>query len=102
MSDVTITLDGKEAVLKCTPRAFKTVNALGGFTEAFRLLAAFDATAYTIIVAAGLNKKPGDVEDAVYRTGLPDLTEGLSDYVALLANGGKRREPQEEAEPGEA
>jgi len=89
MSDVSITLNGRAETLRCTLRAAKLVNAAGGFAEALRRLAGFDLDAYVAIVAAGLGKKPSDVEDAVYEAGLPNLTEALSEYVGLLSNGGR-------------
>lgn len=90
MSEVEITIKGRPETLKCSLRAAKTVNAVaGGFQGALARLAAMDQEAYFLIVAAGLNKKPIDVEQAVYETGLPSLTEQLSTYVLLLANGGK-------------
>lgn len=90
MSEVEVTIKGRPETLKCSLKAAKTVNAVaGGFQGALARLAAMDQEAYFLIVAAGLNKKPIDVEQAVYETGLPNLTEPLSAYVLLLANGGK-------------
>lgn len=90
MSDVEITLKGKSETLRCTLKAAKTVNALaGGFQGALARLANMDQDAYFLIVAAGLGKRPVDVEQAVYDTGLTMLTESLSAYVLLLANGGR-------------
>lgn len=87
--EVEITLDGRSEVLRSTLRAARAVNGIGGFSEAFRRLAAFDLEAYVAIVAAGLSKRTQEVEEAVYKTGLPTLTEPLAEFVGLLANGGK-------------
>lgn len=89
MSDVEIELNGKPETLRCTLKAAKLVNAGGGYSEVLRKLAVFDLDAYVHVISAGLNKKPAEVEDAVYRTGLPGLTESLSEYTMLLANGGR-------------
>ncbi len=90
MSEVEVTIKGRPETLKCSLKAAKTVNAVaGGFQGALARLAAMDQEAYFLIVAAGLGKKPIDVEQAVYETGLPSLTEKLSEFVLLLANGGK-------------
>lgn len=90
MSEVDITLKGKPETLRCTLKAAKTVNALaGGFQGALARLANMDQDAYFLIVAAGLNKRPVDVEQAVYESGLTTLTEPLSNFVLLLANGGR-------------
>lgn len=57
--------------------------------EAIRRLETVDFSAFVAIVAAGLGKKRSDVEDDVYEIGMPDLTQPLSEYVTLLANGGR-------------
>ena len=89
--------------LKSTLRAARIVNGMGGFSEAFRALARFDLDAYITIVAAGLNKKPSEVEDAVYALGLPTLVEPLTKYVEYLSNGGKPlKAVVGDAAPGEA
>lgn len=90
MSEVEITIKGKSETLRCTLKAAKTVNALaGGFQGALARLAAMDQEAYFQIVAAGLGKKPMDVEQSVYEAGLTTLTEPLTNFVIMLANGGK-------------
>lgn len=81
--------DRKPFTLRCTPRAFKTVNQLGGFATVFQRLAGFDADAYDAVIAAGLNKRPSDVSELVYKTGMPDLTAPLSEFVSQLMNGGR-------------
>lgn len=103
-NEVAVMLGGREETLRPTLRAAREVNnRLGGFVEAFRRLTNFDLEAYSIIVAAGLNKKPSEVEEAVYKAGVAMLTEPLAKFVTLLANGG--REPKnnssEEAPAGE-
>lgn len=89
MSEVEITLNGRTETLRCTLRAAKRVNSGGGFAETLRKLAVFDMDAYVAVIAAGLDKAPATIEDAVFSTGMPDLNEPLSNYVTLLANGGK-------------
>lgn len=90
MSEVEITLKGKSETLKCTLKAAKAVNAIaGGFQGALVRLANMEQDSYFLIVAAGLGKKPAEIENAVYETGLTNLTEPLTSYVLLLANGGK-------------
>jgi hypothetical protein len=42
-----------------------------------------------LVVAAGLGKKNAEVEEAVYRTGLPALGADVVKFVNILANGGK-------------
>jgi hypothetical protein len=97
MSDVEITLKGQKEALRCTLKAAKAVNALaGGYQNALARLAAMDQEAYSTIVAAGLGKRPMDVEQAVYDTGLPALAQPLSTFVMMLANGGKPLDDAEE------
>jgi hypothetical protein len=101
--EVEITLDGKSETLRCTLPAARAVNAIsGGFLEVYSRLAAIDFEAYVLVVAAGLNKKPADVETAVYKNGLPMLTAPLSEFVGMLANGGKRKKDAGETPAGEA
>jgi hypothetical protein len=100
--EVEIELDGQKETLRCTLPAARGVNAMGsGFTEVFRRLAAFDLDAYAGVVAAGLKKKPSEVEEAVYKTGLANLTEALSEFVMLLASGGRRQKPEGQDQSGE-
>lgn len=89
MSEVEVKLNGKTEVLRCSLSAAKKVNGAGGFAQVLGKLAGFDMDYYVLVVAAGLGKKPAEVEDAVYQAGLPNLTELLSQFVQLLANGGR-------------
>lgn len=102
MSEVEITLNGKTETLRCTLRAAKKVNVGGGIVEVLRRLGAFDMDAYTAVIAAGLDKKMADVEDAVFATGMADLNEPVTEYVMLLANGGRPLKTAETDAPGEA
>jgi hypothetical protein len=79
--------------LKSTLRAARMVNGMGGFSEVFRKLAAFDLDAYILIACAGLGKKTSEIEDKVYEAGLPALIESFSKYVECLSNGGKPIKP---------
>ena len=105
MSEVEIVLGSgdtaKTETLVCSPRAAKRVNTLGGMAETLRRLAVFDMDAYTVVIAAGLNKNPESVENSVYSAGLVDLLEPLSTYVKLLANGGRPLKTESDT-PGEA
>jgi hypothetical protein len=89
-------VDTPLGTLKSTLRAARTVNSMGGFAEVFRKLAVFDFDAYVSVVAAGLGKKPSEVEDDVFKAGLPALVEPLSTYVEYLSNGGKPLKPAPE------
>lgn len=103
MSEVEVTLNGKAETLRCTLRAAKRVNSAGGMSEVVRKLQAFDMDAYVLVIAAALDKRPMDVEEAIYSTGLINLAEPVSTYVMLLANGGRPLAAQESDAPsGEA
>lgn len=102
MSEVEITLNGKTETLVVSLRAARIVNAGGGFGEAHRKLAVFDLNGYVTVIAAGLNKKPSDIEEAVFKNGLVDLNEPLGQYINMLANGGRSLVAQETDAPGEA
>lgn len=86
---VEITLDEKRETLRSSLKAAKAVNAHGGFMHVLGRLGAMDQDFYVLVVSAGLDKKPSAIEEAVYKTGLTNLTSELTDYVLLLSNGGK-------------
>jgi hypothetical protein len=99
--DVKIELGGdpenrKTETLVCTLKAAKAIVSMGGSFAVLRRLQDFDQEAYIYVVAAGLSKRPVDVEQIVYETGMPDLNDKLSEYVSLLSNGGR---PLKKADP---
>ncbi|MDB5724631.1 MAG: hypothetical protein JWQ16_1385 [Novosphingobium sp.] len=102
MSEVEIELNGKAETLRCSLGAAKKVNNAGGFAQVLMKLSGFDMDYYVLVVSAGLGKKPSEVEEAVYKAGLPNLTEKLSEFVQLLANGGKAITITEDDKTGEA
>jgi hypothetical protein len=103
VGEVEITLDGKPATLKSTLAAAKRVNGIaGGYMAVLGRLGTMDHDAYVHVVAAGLDKKPSEVEDDVFRTGLLNLTEPLSTFVEYLVNGGKPAAPAKGSGSGEA
>ncbi len=102
--EVDIPYAGGVETLKCTLRAAKEVNAhFGDFSEAFRRVRNFDFAALVVVVAAGLGKKPEDVEQAVFNTGMDTLYQPVCEFVPLLSNGGRPPKPLnvEGDKPGE-
>ncbi len=89
-------VDSPVGTLKSTLRAARIVNGQGGFIEVFRKLATYDLEAYVAVAAAGLNKKPTEVEDAVFQAGLTNLVAPFSTFVEYLSNGGKPLKPAPE------
>jgi hypothetical protein len=102
IGEVEITLDGKAAVLRCSLAAAKRINASGGFSHVANRLGQGDLDFYVAVVAAGLDKKASEVENAVYKTGMPSLVTPLSTFVDYLVNGGRPVAPSEGSESGEA
>jgi hypothetical protein len=89
MPGIEITLGDRTETLRPTAKAARLVNSLGGFGEAMRRLASFDLDAAILITAAGLDRKPKDIEDAVFDAGLMNLVGPLSEFIGLLVNGGR-------------
>lgn len=104
MFEVEIELNGKAETLKPSLRAGKVINnAFGNYVDALRQLHIYDHSAYSVIVAAALGKKPADVEEAVFATGLNKLSVPLALFVNSLACGGRdpaELERTEDAAPG--
>lgn len=92
--DVEIILNGKAETLRPSLGAAKRVNAAGGFSNVVSRIQAVDLEFYILVVAAGLGKKNAEVEDAVYKTGLPALGADVVKFINILANGGKPFEPE--------
>ncbi len=89
VGEIEITLNGKVETLRPSLGAAKRVNSTGGFAHVVNRIQAADLDFYILVVAAGLGKKNAEVEDAVYRTGLPALGADVVKFVNILANGGK-------------
>lgn len=85
--------------LRTTLGAARAVNKrFGSYVDALQRVQAMDLEAYIFIVAVGRDKRPLDVEDDVYNTGLSDLVSPLVDYVSLLYTGGKPAKPAKEGD----
>lgn len=90
IGEVEIELNGKAETLRCSLEAAKRVSGGGGgFMNVFNRLGAMDYECYVMVVSAGLGKRPIDVDNAVFKTGLPKLTEPLVTFVEYLTNGGR-------------
>lgn len=91
MADTSIgEVDTAVGTLRCSLAAAKAVNSLaGGYNGMMARLGMLDLDAYVAVAAAGLGKRPSEVEDKVYRAGVINLTGAFVTYVAYLGNGGK-------------
>lgn len=92
--NVTITLDGQEVILRPTLRAAQTLSKQnGGLMAAVNAVARFDIEVMTSVIALGLDiRKPAEINDMaekVYSTGMADLVEPVTQYLSILANGGR-------------
>ncbi|MGJ5032358.1 hypothetical protein ACQR1I_36355 [Bradyrhizobium sp. HKCCYLS2038] len=76
--------------LRCSLTAAKAVSSMaGGYNGALARIGMLEFDTYVAIAAAGLGKKPSEVEAKVYSAGLVNLTAPFVEYVTYLGNGGK-------------
>ena len=88
--DVEIELDGEKAVLRPSLKAAQAISRqAGGIMGAMQALRTLDVDALTSVIALGLGKEAKDVAEAVYRTGVADLTPPATLFLTMLANGGR-------------
>jgi hypothetical protein len=91
--DVPFMLAGERRVLRPTLRAVNHIsNVCGGLKKALTAVGEFDMTAMTAVIRAGLNltdQESKKLPEMIYETGILELTGPLSDFIVILANGGK-------------
>lgn len=92
--DVTVTLSGKDYVLRPTLRALDIVSAqYGGLQKAHELIVARNFSAMVFVINAGLNysgKMAQGISEEVWLHGLNnDLMIPLVKFNAILGNGGQ-------------
>jgi len=96
--DVQIVLDGETVTLRPSLKAALTISReAGGIMGAFRGLSDLNLDTVTGIIAVGLGKKPAEIEEAVWRTGIASLVPGCTKFVSIIANGGR---PADEGDGG--
>lgn len=103
--DVTFDLDSEKFTLKCTLGAAMAVNdAFGNYSKAVTAIQSLDLRAMCQVVAAGLEKSFKDASEIVFRKGHRNLTEPVSQFILMLANGGRpiADTDKDGAAPGEA
>lgn len=101
IGEVDITLDGEVATLECSLAAAKRISAAGGYLQVASRIDAMDQSAFALVIAAGLNKRADEVENAVYRSGLQTLNDPLATFLVYLMNGGKPLKPAGDGKTGE-
>jgi hypothetical protein len=100
IGNVDLKLDGEDVTLRPSLKAAQAISRQsGGIRGALKAIAELDFDTITYIIAVGLGKKPSDIEDAVYRTGLPDLVDPVNTFVAVIASGGRIKGGEEKANP---
>jgi hypothetical protein len=92
--DVVIVLAGEPATLRPTLRAAQTISrASGGIVSAMQSVAKFEFDVVVNVIALGLGKvKPAEVNEVaeqVYATGMTDLVPKVTEFLTILANGGR-------------
>lgn len=84
------TIETPLGTLRTSLQAAKRVNVTcGSYFDQLQRLVAQDFTTYVALVAAGLGKKPEDIEAKVYEVGLDVLNEPLTKFVKSLNSGGR-------------
>jgi hypothetical protein len=92
--NVTITLDGEEAVLRPSLKAAQTISKQsGGIIAAVQAVGRFDFETIVAVIALGLGvSQARDVQslaEKVYATGITDLVEPVTRFLTIVANGGR-------------
>lgn len=96
VGEVDIILGDKIETMRSTVAAARIVSHMGsGFLNASARIAAMDFDLCVAVIAAGLGKKPADVEALVFAEGVANLSGEVSTFITYLANGGKP--PREDA-----
>ena len=88
--DVSIKLDGEECVLRPSLGAARAASRLnGGIMAAVQAIGQFDFDMVVQVIALGLDRKPSEIEDAVYNTSVAELAPFAITFLTNLANGGR-------------
>lgn len=102
---VEIKLGGETHELKATvDAALQLCRIYGGLQAVAGKVFAYDVDAYITIIRLGLNldkKSAEGLKEKVFSEGVTTLATALSEYVALLLNGGKRTNPEAPETKGE-
>ena len=92
-SELPITLDGEERMMRHTLRSATTITRhFGGFQPCLERIRALDLDSFVVVLRAGLgadDKEAKTLADKAYRTGLFALSGPLSTFVVQSANGGR-------------
>jgi hypothetical protein len=100
--EIDIPMDGGSAVLTANLYAATRISRhFGGFQEALNRIGKGDLDAMTVVVRYGMGLKTDaeakGLDERVFAAGVLRLTSPLTEFLLVLANGG--RSVSEEAEP---
>jgi hypothetical protein len=101
---VEITLDDEKRWLEPSIGAIRLISKqYGGLQQAVRHVTALELDAYIYIVRHGLGLKDSDakgLDEKVFRSGIVNLQVPLTEYLAVLINGGRPVRDETEAGSG--
>lgn len=102
--DVNVMLDGEMVTLKPSLRAAQTISRqAGGIVACMQAVGRFDLDVIALVVAQGLGKvksaEVNEVAEAVWRTGLTDIVPKVTEFLTVLANGGRPASAGDENPP---
>jgi hypothetical protein len=93
--DVPITLDGKQFVLRSTPKAMRLISqACGGQIGALSGLSEYRVDTAIVLISAGLNKTTNkeidDINEMIFNSGgVSAIIDPLILYAQTVMNGGR-------------
>lgn len=100
--NVTIELDGDEAVMKPSLKAAQTISRqAGGVRAALQAVAGLDFDTIVHVIGLGIGAEGRDLKalpEKVYSTGLAELVAPVTRYLVIIANGGR---PVDDTDGGE-
>lgn len=102
--NVAITINGEAMTLRPNLKAAQTISRqAGGILGAIQSVGKFELDVIVNVIALGTGTPPKDAEplaEKVYQNGLSDLVAPVTEYLAVLANGGRPvSEEQKPADP---
>lgn len=90
---VTVTVNGADVALICSPRAAGIISKVtGGLQNALNSLIAVDYETVLGIYCAGSGKAPAEAEQELFDHGITPMARVLYQYVLMLLNGGRTAE----------
>lgn len=90
---VTVTVNGTDVALTCSPRAAGIISKVtGGLQHALNGLVAVEYEAVLGIYCAGSGKSPAEAEQELFEFGITPMARVLYQFVLMILNGGRTAE----------